>query len=104
MRRFDRHAARIADVAGHPATFAGTAVCLVVWWFLDLPLSIGDISILLVLLVQNSQNRDTAAIQAKLDEIICATPDADNTLMAIDRRADDVTKVRTEHHREANDG
>lgn len=97
MRRFDRAAAAAADVAGHPATFAGTSVGLVVWWYFGLPLSIGDISILLVLLVQNSQNRDTAAIQVKLDELICGTPDADDALIAIDKNADDVKQIREDH-------
>ena len=104
MHRFDRVAAAASDVAGNPATFAGTAVGLVAWWFLDLPLSIGDISILLLLLIQNSQNRDTAAIQVKLDEIIRCIPSADNSLMAIDKHADDMDRVRDEHHSEVRNG
>ena len=46
------------------------------------------ITFLMVFLIQNTQNRDTQAIQLKLDELIRATQDARNNLMNLEDRSD----------------
>jgi low affinity Fe/Cu permease len=51
----------------------------------------------MVFLIQNTQNREGAAVQAKLDELIRATRQAHNTLVALERRPEEeVEEIREE--------
>ena len=51
----------------------------------------------MVFLIQNTQNRDGAALQAKLDELIRATTQARNEVVALERMPEEkVEKVREE--------
>jgi low affinity Fe/Cu permease len=55
------------------------------------------VTFLMVFLIQNTQNRDGAALQAKLDELIRATQEARNELVAIERQPETkVEEVREE--------
>ncbi|HEY1637051.1 MAG TPA: low affinity iron permease family protein [Rhizomicrobium sp.] len=47
------------------------------------------VTFLMVFLIQNTQNRDGAALQAKLDELIRATERARNDLVAIERQSEE---------------
>jgi len=79
---FTRIANQVAHLAGLPATFAGCVLIVVVWalsgpvfgfsdtWQLVINTGTTIITFLMVFLIQNTQNRDGAAIQAKLDELI----------------------------------
>ncbi|UVK52079.1 low affinity iron permease family protein [Mesorhizobium sp. AR02] len=79
---FTRIANRVAHVAGLPPTFAVCCVIVIVWavsgpffgfsdtWQLVINTGTTVITFLMVFLIQNTQNRDGAAIQAKLDELI----------------------------------
>src|SRR5437868_622 len=78
--------ARIANAASHAAgramTFMLAAAVIIVWaltgpvfgfsdtWQLVINTGTTIVTFLMVFLIQNSQNRDSAAIQVKLDEII----------------------------------
>ena len=79
---FTRFAKTTARAAGHPATF-GVAVAIIVLWAATGPLfGFSDtwqlvintgttiVTFLMVFLIQNTQNRDSQAIQVKLDELI----------------------------------
>jgi low affinity Fe/Cu permease len=79
---FTRFAKHTATLAGKPVTF-GTAVGLLIFWAVTGPLfGFSDswqlvintgttiITFLMVFLIQNTQNRDTEAMQIKLDELI----------------------------------
>ena len=81
-RLFTIVAGRIARLTGQPATFI-VAVVLIIGWALTGPLfdysdtwqliiNTGTtiVTFLMVFLIQNTQNRDGAAVQAKLDELI----------------------------------
>jgi low affinity Fe/Cu permease len=94
---FSRLSQAAARQAGRPATFA-TALFLVIVWILSGPffgysvtwqLVINTISsivtLLMVLLIQNTQNRDTQAIQMKLDELIHKNEHARNDLIEIEK-------------------
>ncbi|SDA85991.1 low affinity iron permease family protein [Mesorhizobium qingshengii] len=79
---FTRIANIVARVAGLPPTFAVCCLIVIVWalsgplfgfsdtWQLVINTGTTIITFLMVFLIQNTQNRDGAAIQAKLDELI----------------------------------
>src|ERR1035441_6675674 len=58
-------------------------------WYLMIDTASAVISILMLFLIQNSQNRHTIAIQLKLDEIIRATKGAHNEMMDIEKLTDE---------------
>ncbi|MFS8037194.1 low affinity iron permease family protein [Xanthobacter sp. AM11] len=79
---FTRISQAVARHAGRPAAFLGAAAVVLLWaasgpvfgfgdtWQLVINTSTGIVTFLMVFLIQNSQNRDTAALQIKLDELI----------------------------------
>jgi low affinity Fe/Cu permease len=81
-KTFSRAANAVAHAAGKPWTFAFAVLSIVIWlmsgpvfhysdtWQLIINTSTTIITFLMVFLIQNSQNRDNAAIQVKLDELI----------------------------------
>ena len=92
--QFANHTAR---VAGKPWTFLLCVLIVVVWavtgpifnyssdWQLVINTGTTIITFLMVFLIQNTQNRDGAAIQAKLDELIHAVSKADERFVGIER-------------------
>ncbi|WP_181164811.1 MULTISPECIES: low affinity iron permease family protein [unclassified Mesorhizobium] len=79
---FTRIANHVAHLAGLPPTFAVCVLIVVIWalsgpifgfsdtWQLVINTGTTIVTFLMVFLIQNTQNRDGAAIQAKLDELI----------------------------------
>ncbi|TPM41061.1 low affinity iron permease family protein [Mesorhizobium sp. B2-3-2] len=79
---FTKIANTVAHLAGLPLTFAACCLIVIVWavsgpffdfsdtWQLVINTGTTIITFLMVFLIQNTQNRDGAAIQAKLDELI----------------------------------
>ena len=106
-RLFSAVASRSAALAGHWATFV-TALLLVILWLISGPFfafsdtwqlvinTVTTISTgLMVFLIQNTQNRDAMAIHLKLDELIRATRDADDTLIdAEDETEDELEELK----------
>ena len=67
-------------------------------WYLTIDTASAVISILMLFLIQNSQNRHTIAIQLKLDEIIRATKGAHNEMMDIEKLTDeDLGKIQKKY-------
>ncbi len=114
MAKSDRYAVfskAIARFTGRPRTFALAVGVIVVWavtgpvfaysdtWQLVINTSTTIITFLMVFLIQNTQNRDTQAMQVKLDELIRATQGAHNALMdleELDERTLDAFRLKYE--------
>jgi low affinity Fe/Cu permease len=81
-KAFGEVANTVARASGKPLTFAVAVLAIVVWifsgpvfgysdtWQLIINTSTTIVTFLMVFLIQNSQNRDNAALQVKLDELI----------------------------------
>ena len=99
-RLFTAVANRIAAFIGQPIAFVGAALLIILWaatgpvfhysdtWQLVVNTSTTIVTFLIVFLIQNSQNRDAAAIQAKLDELIRALETARNEFVGIEHLTD----------------
>ena len=99
-RGFADFATRVARAAGKPLTFAVSIVVIVAWavsgplfgysdtWQLVINTGTTIVTFLMVFLIQNTQNRDGAAIQAKLDELIRASA-AHNRYIGIESLTED---------------
>jgi len=67
-------------------------------WHLIIGTLSAVISIMMLFIIQNSQNRHTIAIQLKLDEIIRATKGAHNAMMDIEKLTDeDLSKIQKKY-------
>jgi low affinity Fe/Cu permease len=109
VRWFTHFANAVARAAGWPSTFALCCVLILVWavsgpvfhysdtWQLVINTGTTIVTFLMVFLIQNTQNRGTAAIQAKLSELIRATADARNAYMGIEDLPEDEVEEMREH-------
>jgi len=117
MRRFFNWCAtKTSAGAGHPITF-GTAVAVIIVWAATGPIfSYSDtwqlvintgttiVTFLMVFLIQNSQNRDAAAMQAKLDELLRAVDKAREKFIGIEHLTDQqIELIRSALERYAKD-
>jgi low affinity Fe/Cu permease len=95
-RFFERVAANVAMAAGRPAAFILALTIIIVWavtgpifkwsdtWQLVINTGTTIVTFLMVFLIQNAQNRDASAIQAKLDELIRSVGHARNAFIGIE--------------------
>ena len=112
-KAFTAFANVVSRNAGRPITFMLCLAGVVVWaicgpaakfsetWQLVINTSTTIITFLMVFLIQNTQNRDNAALQAKLDELIRAVEGARNQFIGIEHLTDqELEKLRAALERE----
>lgn len=102
----------LANLTGKAVSFIVAVTVVAAWaltgplfhysdtWQLVINTSTTIITFLMVFLIQNTQNRDTEAMQLKLDELIRATRGAHNTLLDLERLTDKDLKLILERYAE----
>src|SRR3954447_9705743 len=95
-KRFGEFAAKVAHATGKPLTFLLSVLLVIIWaatgpifhfsdtWQLVINTGTTIITFLMVFLIQRAQNKDTLAIQMKLNEIVAAQQGASNRLISIE--------------------
>ncbi|MFD1610296.1 low affinity iron permease family protein [Sphingomonas tabacisoli] len=115
-RVFTHIATRIANASGQPITFVFALVLILIWaatgpvfhysdtWQLIVNTATTVVTFLMVFLIQNSQNRDASAMQAKLDELIRAVDNAREQFIGIEHLTDlEICQIRDALEEEVRD-
>lgn len=110
--RFSRFARSSARAMGNPITFFLAGLIVIMWavsgplygfndsWQLLINTVTSLATFLMVFLIQNTQNRDSDAMQLKLDELIRAVKGADNGMANIEELTeDDFERLRAHYRR-----
>lgn len=116
---FTRFAKWISHITGKAATFIAAAVIVIIWaitgpifafsdtWQLVINTGTTIITFLMVFLIQNTQNRDTEALQLKLDELIYALKEPSDKVLDLeeldDKELDEIRKGYLKKAEEARD-
>src|SRR6186713_3378040 len=101
---------RLSAWAGRGATFVVALLLVLAWaltgplfdysdtWQLVINTTTTIITFLMVFLIQNTQNRDTEAMQIKMDELIRAVESAQNTMLDLEELdEDELDRIRADY-------
>jgi len=107
---FTRAAKTASRAAGRPITFIAAVSIILIWaitgpifqfsdtWQLVINTSTTIITFLMVFLIQNTQNRDTEALQIKLDELIRSMENAHTVLLDLEELDDEeLNRIRNDY-------
>jgi low affinity Fe/Cu permease len=113
-RLFTAFSSRISFFAGQPLAFVVAVLTILVWavtgplfgfsdtWQLVINTGTTIVTFLMVFLIQNSTNRDAAAIQAKLDELLRAVTKARSEFIGIEHLSEkQLEEIRSALEKEA---
>jgi low affinity Fe/Cu permease len=110
--QFSKFAQGTASWTGHPTAFLLAVAVVAVWvvtgpvfhysdtWQLVINTGTTIVTFLMVFLIQNTQNRDTLALQLKLSELVLAMKGAENKFAAIEDLSDEELEKLHEECRE----
>ncbi|MEP6688063.1 MAG: low affinity iron permease family protein [Gemmatimonadales bacterium] len=108
---FTRFAKATARSAGHPATFGIALLVILVWaatgpifhfsdtWQLIINTGTTIVTFLMVFLIQNTQNRDSVAMQIKLDELLRAAKGAQTAMADLEDLTEEELEAFQAHYR-----
>src|SRR6185437_15646052 len=98
--KFSEFALIVSRASGHPIAFLMAVMVVIVWgatgpifaysdtWQLVINTGTTIVTFLMVFLIQNTQNRDTLALQLKLDELVLAQKGAHNSFVDLENLSD----------------
>ena len=107
---FTRLTKTTAHAVGRPVAFIVAAALVVVWaltgplfgfsntWQLVINTATTVVTFLMVFLIQRSQNKDSLAVQLKLNELVAAIEGASNRLISVEDLSEEDLKVLHEHY------
>lgn len=113
---FRKFAARIASMAGNPWAFIVAILLIVLWassgpffgfsnrWQLVINTGTTIVTLLMVFLIQNTQNRDSKAIHLKLDELLKGVKGARTKLIDIEELPDEILEELHEEFKKLQTG
>jgi low affinity Fe/Cu permease len=109
---FQKFARTVVRMSGHPMAFGLAIGIIVIWaltgplfrysnaWLLVINTVASIITFLMIFLIRNAQNRESEAVQLKLDELIRATKEAHNSLLDIEELSEaDLDRIKARFER-----
>jgi len=111
---FDSFARKTSMFCGKPVVFLGAVLIVIVWattgpifgysdtWQLVINTGTTTVTFMMVFLIQNTQNRDSLAVQVKLAELIIAVEGAHNKLADCEELSEEeLEKLHADYHKQA---
>ena len=112
LGNFHKFARTVVRMSGHPMAFGLAIALIVIWgltgpwfhfgntWLLVINTVANIVTFLMIFLIRNAQNRESEAVQLKLDELIRATKTAHNALLDIEELSEeDLDRIKARFER-----
>jgi low affinity Fe/Cu permease len=112
LASFQKFARTVVRTSGHPMAFGLALGIIGIWaltgplfrfgntWLLVINTVANIVTFLMIFLIRNAQNRESEAVQLKLDELIRATQAAQNTLLDIEELSEeDLDQIKARFER-----